>query len=394
MTKPPTEIIYLAVNRWDSMVQREQHLMMGLSRSYRILFVDPPLSFLTLSLGKVQGKNRNFRSRLHRVNEQLIVYTPSAFPPFSHYLHWIHSLHTKLLMFLVRSLLKKFSFNNYVLGIGNPFLGNVVKVFSPRLSYYDCSDDYLASPRVRGAKELLRKLEGELVRSVDLVFCTSTGLVEAKSLLNQNCFLVPNGVDLTSFFKQPLKSGTSFDIGKIRKPILGYIGLIDERFDVDGLLGLAKKRLDWSIVMVGLATSKHVASALKGIPNIHLLGEKNYHDLPGYLEAFDVCLIPFKVNDFTKKIYPTKLHQYLATGKPVVSSRLPDLESFGSIIEFYSGVKEMEEAIERAIKGDSEGKALERKRVASENTWNQRVKLITEIFNSTSDKKKTSDRRP
>ena len=294
----------------------------------------------------------------------------------------------------MRRLLKRISFNDYVLGVGNPFLGNAVKAFSPRLFYYDCSDDYLASPRLKGTKEMLRKLEEELVRSVDLVFCTSMGLVETKSILNQNCFLVPNGVDLTSFLKQPFNSGPPVDMEKIRKPILGYIGLIDERLDVDGFLGLAKERPDWSIAMVGPAISKHVASALKGVPNIHFLGEKDYHDLPRYLEAFDVCLIPFDVNDFTKKIYPTKLHQYLATGKPVVSSRLPDLKSFSSTIEFYSGVKEMEEAVEKALRGDSEEKALERKRIASENTWDQRVKSIVEIFNHYSDKKKTSDRRP
>ena len=382
MNQLPTEIVYLAVNRWDSMIQREQHLMMGLSQSYRILFIDPPLSFLTLILGKIRGKKWTLRSRLHRVNDQLIVYTPPAFPAFSQNLSWVHSLNTKLLISLARSLSKEYSFNNYILGVGNPFLGDTVKAFSPLFSYYDCSDNYLTSPRLKGAKKMLKKLEEDLVRSVDLVFCTSIGLMEAKSPLNQNCFLIPNGVDFPSFLKGPFVSGTPSDIKEIRKPILGYIGLIDERLDVYALSGLAKERPDWSIVMIGPAISKNVTSALRNIPNLHLLGEKRYDDLPKYLKAFDVCMIPFRVDDFTRKIYPTKLHQYFGMGKPVISSRLPDLEQFGPNIGFYSDVKEMEEAVERALMEDSVEKVLERRRIASENTWDRRVAAIVEIFHN------------
>jgi hypothetical protein len=84
----PTEIVYIAVNRWDSIAQREQHLLMGLSRTYRVLFVDPPLSFLTILLGKARGEKWRFRSHIQWVNNQLIVYTPPVFPPFSQRLSW------------------------------------------------------------------------------------------------------------------------------------------------------------------------------------------------------------------------------------------------------------------------------------------------------------------
>ncbi len=87
---------------------------------------------------------------------------------------------------------------------------------------------------------------------------------------------------------------------------------------------LAKARPDWSIVMIGPVTSKHFSSVMAGVPNLHWLGEKGYDELPNYLKIFDVCLIPFKVDEFTEKIYPTKFHQYLGAGKPVVSSYLPD----------------------------------------------------------------------
>jgi glycosyltransferase involved in cell wall biosynthesis len=168
----------------------------------------------------------------------------------------------------------------------------------------------------------------------------------------------------------------------IRRPILGYIGTVGEWVDFDILRDLARARPDWSIVIIGPSTSKRFSSIMKSCYNIHWLGEKEYQVLPTYLRGFDVCLIPFKVNEFTQRIYPTKLHQYLAGGKPVVSSPLPDLEPFSSWVEFYSDAKELEMKIEKSLKEDSGQKVSERKRVAGENTWDRRVKSMIEIFNS------------
>lgn len=384
---PPTEIVYLAVNRWDSMIQREQHLMMGLRQSYRILFIDPPLSILTLLLGKIQRKKWTFRSSLRGVNDQLFIYTPPAFPPFSQNLSWIHRWNTHSLVSLIKRLTRELSFNNYVLGISWPLWSSVLRELKPRWSYYDCSDDYLNYPGLGADKERLRRSEEELLRSVNMVFCSSQRLREAKSLINPNCFFIPNGVDLSSLKFDQRDQDIPFDMRGIRKPIIGYIGTIGDWLDFDTLIPLAKARPDWTIVMIGPVTSKHFSSIMARVSNLYWLGEKDYNKLPRYLDLFDVCLIPFKVNEFTEKIYPTKFHQYLGAGKPVVSSYLPDLESFSPWVAFYHHLKEMEEAVERALKEDSEEKTLERRRIASENTWDQRVKSMIDIFNTHFDKK-------
>ena len=382
MTSLPTEIVYFAVNRWDSMVQREQHLMMGLSSTYRILFVDPPLSLLSILSGKIQGEKWTLRSNLYWVNDQLVVYTPPAFPPLSQYFEWMNSVHNHLLISLIKKNLEKLSFKNFMLGVGRPFLGCAIKEFGPKLSYYDCSDEYLEFPGLRANKRILRKSEEELLRGVDVVFCSSEGLKETKSRFNRNCFLLPNGVDLSL-----IDSGSSnilppADIKKITRPILGYIGTIGEWLDFNALIGLARARTDWSIVMVGPLTEKHFSSFFKDVPNIYWLGGKDYRELYPYLKMFDVCLIPFKVNEFTKNIYPTKLHQYLAAGKQVISSHLPDLESFTPWVEFYSDVKDMEMKIERSLQENSEEKILGRKKIARENTWDRRVVSMIQTFNT------------
>jgi len=380
MNPMPTEIVYFALNRWDSMIQREQHLMLGLSRTYRVLFIDPPLSFLTILFGKTQGKKWTFRSHLHWVNDQLVVYTPPAFPPFNQYIGWINFLHTNLFIFLAKDLLGRLNFKNYIVGIGRPFLGEIVKKLNPRWSYYDCSDDFLNFPGLKANKEMLKKFEEELLQSVNLVFCSSHKIKEDKSIFHPHCFLIPNGID--SPFLQALraKGEVPYEMQDMRRPILGYVGTIGEWVDLDALIHLARSRTDWSLVMIGPSASRRVSSMLRGIPNLLTLGERRYEELPNYLRNFDLCLIPFKVNEFTRSIYPTKFHQYLGAGKPVVSSPLPDLEPFQPWVAFYTDPGELEMEVERALHEDSEEKERERRRVASENTWDRRVESMIEIF--------------
>jgi glycosyltransferase involved in cell wall biosynthesis len=380
MNPLPAEIIHIGVNRWDSMIQREQHLIKGLSQYYRILFIDPPLSFLTIFLERMGGKKRSFRSQFYRVNDRLAVYTPPAFPPFGQKISWVHRWNTQLLVSRMRSLIREHSFENYVLGISWPLWAGILHELNPQWSYYDCSDEYLTYPGLRANRERLRQSEEELLRSVTLVLCSSQRLKEAKSGQSSHCFLIPNGVDLSSLEIRRGAGEIPSDLKAVRKPILGYLGTIGEWLDFDTLGRLARARPDWSIVMIGPLASRRLASLVTGIPNLHWLGEKGHDELPGYLGSFDVCLIPFRVNEFTEKIYPTKLHQYLGMGKPVVSARLPELKSFSPWVMFYDSVEEIEKVIERSLREDSEDKVLERKRIAGENTWDRRVKSIVEIF--------------
>jgi hypothetical protein len=259
-------------------------------------------------------------------------------------------------------------------------MGRTIKALHPILSYYDCSDDYGEFPGLKANRVLLKESEAELLRLVDLVFCSSQGLMKTKSVFNRNCFLLPNGVDQTYLSNQPGDMETPSDLKGIRRPILGYVGTIGDWFDFDQLVALARRRADWSVVLIGPLTAKRLSLIFRGIRNIYWLGEKPYVGLHQYLKTFDVCLIPFRVDEFTKRIYPTKVHQYLAEGKSVVSSHLPDLEPFTPWVEFYSDVNEMEMKIERSLSDDSEEKIMARKRVAAENTWDQRVVSVIRIF--------------
>jgi glycosyltransferase involved in cell wall biosynthesis len=394
MNKRPTQIVYFGVNRWDSMVQREQHLATALSRKYRILFIDPPLSYSTVIQGKIRRQQWAFGGQVRSVHDRLIVYTPPAFLPFSQYSETMQRLHVKRLLRLTKDVLGRLSFGSYLLGVARPFLAPLIEPLRPELSYYDCADDYLHFPGLKANKKLLEKCEEDLLKSVDVVFCSSEKLRRAKTHLHADCFLLPNGVD--SLFLQDNNTEESIpsDMREVKRPILGYVGTIGEWFDLEAVTGLARARPDWSIVLIGPAASSRFSSEVARASNIHWLGEKEYHRLPAYLRLFNVTLIPFKLNAFTQSIYPTKFHQYLAAGKPVLSSPLPDLERFAPpLVEFYRNTADMEVKIEKMLGEDSEEKAAQRRRVASENTWDKRAEEMIAVLDERIGKRRTYKRQ-
>jgi glycosyltransferase involved in cell wall biosynthesis len=128
--------------------------------------------------------------------------------------------------------------------------------------------------------------------------------------------------------------------------MLGYFGEVGDRIDWPLLKEVGLKHPNWDIVLIGGVN--YVGPEVDGLGNIHILGKRNYDDLAGYIRAFDICLIPFKVDEFTRYINPTKLLEYLAAGKPVISSPIPDVERFyGDVVGIAEDAEAFEEAVTR-----------------------------------------------
>jgi glycosyltransferase involved in cell wall biosynthesis len=170
----------------------------------------------------------------------------------------------------------------------------------------------------------LLELESELIGRADLVFTGGSSLFEAKKGRHDNVHLFPSSVDRRHFEKARQKLPEPRDQAGIAHPRLGFYGVIDERFDTQLLDEIAQMRPGWSFVMVGPVV-KISADELPKRPNIHYLGAKKYEELPGCLSGWDVALMPFAMNDSTQFISPTKTPEYLAGGKPVVSTPVKDV---------------------------------------------------------------------
>jgi UDP-galactopyranose mutase len=186
---------------------------------------------------------------------------------------------------------------------------------------YDCMDEL---SKFRFAPEKLLDLEKELIGKADLVFTGGSSLYEAKKGRHDSVHCFPSSVDRAHFAQARSTLDEPADQAELRHPRLGFYGVIDERFDIELLDRIAEMRPDWSFVMVGPVV-KIADEDLPKRPNIHYVGSKTYEQLPSYLAGWDVALMPFAMNESTEFISPTKTPEYLAGGKPVVSTPVRDV---------------------------------------------------------------------
>jgi len=223
--------------------------------------------------------------------------------------------------------------------------------------------------------------EFELIRNSDFILATSHLLFNEKSRLNANCLLVPNG---TEFHHFNYSTGIlPNELKDIRKPIIGYYGAISDWLDTDLIYSLASARPDWNFILIGRIESAAV-SQLKKMHNVFLLGEKPYEILPGYLQNFDTCIIPFKKIPLTEATNPVKLFEYLSAGKSVVATDLNELRYYQEYVRLASSLNEWLEAIEIALDDYSPVQVEKRLSFARQNTWDERLLLIEDAIQSIS----------
>jgi glycosyltransferase involved in cell wall biosynthesis len=232
---------------------------------------------------------------------------------------------------------------------------------------YDCMDEL---SKFRGAPPEIIHREAELLQKADVVFTGGRKMWESKSQKNENCHFYGCGVDL-EHFGQARAERTSIpdDLRHIPKPVLGFFGVVDERMDYELIGRLADANPDWSVVLIGPRT-KVEESALPQRPNIHWLGGRDYNQLPACCKAFDVCLMPFALNESTEYINPTKSLEYMATGRPIVSSAVADVvRNFGSVVHIGNSHEEFIQLCREALARPDPARIQRGLDLAADNTW-------------------------
>lgn len=216
------------------------------------------------------------------------------------------------------------------------------------LIVYDCMDELSA---FRMAPPQLVQREADLMRRADVVFTGGQSLYESKRRLHANIHAFPSSVDIRHFEKACTAQSEPADQAHIPRPRLGFCGVVDERFDAGLICSLSVARPDWQFVIVG-PTAKIDPASLPQAPNIHYLGQKAYDELPRYLGGWDVALMPFALNEATRFISPTKTPEYLAAGRPVVSTAIADVvHRYGDtgVVRIARSAREFERQIEAAL---------------------------------------------
>jgi glycosyltransferase involved in cell wall biosynthesis len=240
-----------------------------------------------------------------------------------------------------------------------------------RAIVYDCMDEL---SQFKGAPRELVRRERELLAIADLVFAGGPKMWATKREQNPNCFLFGCGVDV-AHFGRALHHSTPLpgDVAQLQRPILGYFGVVDERIDYELIAALADYDSNWNVVIVG-PTAKVDPADFPRRKNLHWLGGRDYAELPAYVKAFDVCLMPFAINAATEFINPTKALEYMATGTPIVSTAIDDVVlQFSDVVRIGESRDKFIELCAREATRPTQARSRRGLQRARSNTWDSIV---------------------
>jgi len=360
--------------------------MSRLARANRVLFVEPaPYLRETVANLRTRGADAIRDADIYSPLDNLWVYSHPTFAPIS----GRRPFKEMTFAWRVRSLrktMRQLRLDNPILWIFQYNLGEMIGHLDEKLIIYHAVDEYSAyvmedDGRLDERRRRVRELETDVMRRSDLVFVTSPALLESKSRLHPHVVLVPNGVDYESFAVRPMHNGVAPpDIESLPRPLVGYAGVINEKLDLPLLSEVARAQPNWHFLFVGpIALRRETGSlaALRSRPNVHFIGPRTVAQLPAYIWACDVCLIPYRKNEWTRNISPLKLYEYLAAGKPIVSTDIPAAREFADVIWLASDADAFRRAIGEALDASSDDLRRREQAIAREHTWERRVEALS-----------------
>jgi len=370
LMKDTPDLVCFSHLRWNFVYQRPQHLLSRCARDHRVFYIEEP------KFGKDEA-----RLEVSQPQEGLTIVVP----------HLPNGLTeetlNETLQRLINDLFARHEIHTYMLWYYTPMALNFTRHLKPVVVIYDCMDELTL---FKNAPAALKKLEVELFSRADLVFTGGQSLYEVKCHQHPSVHCFPSSIDVAHFGQARNELAEPADQAQIPHPRLGFFGVIDERFDLHLLEGLAQARPEWHFVMVGPVVKINTATLPKR-DNIHYLGSKSYQELPVYLSGWDIALLPFARNDATRFISPTKTPEYLAGGKPVVSTSIQDVVyPYGEqqLVRIADTVTDTVTAIEELLAQTGEQKADWLRQVdefLAEKSWDQTWQQMSQLIQAALD---------
>jgi glycosyltransferase involved in cell wall biosynthesis len=331
------DLVCLSHLRWNFVFQRPQHLMSRFARERRVFFFEEPVA--------AEGSPR---LEVTRSREGVWVATPHLPAGLDEAASHVAQ------RTLLDAMLEDHELTRYALWYYTPMALPFTRHLAPAATAYDCMDELSA---FKNAPPALLRREAELLLRADVVFTGGHTLYEAKRSLHPNVHPFPSSVDVAHFARARGALEEPADQRGIPGPRLGFFGVVDERMDLALVEGIARARPDWQLVVLGPVV-KIAPESLPRAGNLHWLGQKRYEDLPAYVSGWDVALMPFAMNDATRFISPTKTPEYLAAGRPVVSTPIRDVvRPYGDrgLVRIAGDAGGFVHAIEESLRQDRAG---------------------------------------
>jgi protoporphyrinogen oxidase/glycosyltransferase involved in cell wall biosynthesis len=373
---PMSHLIVFSHLRWAFVYQRPQHLMVRLGPHHPVLFIEEPVH-----LDPADGPARIDRIPKGPGVDVLVPRTPIAAGGF-------HDDQLPVLKPLLAEYLRSHAIDDYLVWFYTPMALPLLSELRPRAVVYDCMDELSA---FKDAPRQLRQRETALMKAADLVFTGGPALYEAKRHLHPQVHCLPSSVDAAHFAPAGVapESDAAAEAerlqGALPRPRLGFFGVIDERLDTALVDALARARPEWQIVMVGPVVKIDPAQ-LPRHPNLHWLGMQPYPMLPHLMAGWDVCLMPFALNEATRFISPTKTLEYLAGDKPVVSTAVPDVVGlYGAVVRIASDPAGFIAACEAALAEPEDARARRRevsRETVAQSSWDSAAQRVLKEIDS------------
>ncbi|RME81441.1 MAG: glycosyltransferase family 1 protein [Caldilineae bacterium] len=381
------DIVCFAANHWSDIWRNRHQIMTRLARHNRVLFVEPPPVLRHLQ-AVARNSSQPYRGpHLASPVDNLWVYRPPLYAPLAGR-RPLADLTFYLRRRALRRALRQLRMRHPILWIFQYDLNEMIGHLDEKLVVYHAVDEYSAyypsnPDQDREAwRAQVRRREADVIRHADLVFVTSPALYESKRALHPNIYLVPNGVDYELFSRPSAPGILPPDLADVPAPRLCYSGVINEKMDLALLLALARSHPHWHFVFVGpvaLRNGLEQLRELQRLSNTHFLGRKPVEQLPNYMHASHVCLIPYRRIEWTRNISPLKLYEYLATGVPIVSTAIPAVQEFSQMVWVASTPEEFAQAIDQALAANTPERNRRQQELAREHTWDRRVETISAI---------------
>ena len=392
------DIILLGLFRWDGPYSSISIAMAKeFAKNNRVFYVNHPYTwrdYYTIlktsdkaALRKKLRSDRNIYTTDRNVGENFLNVTPPLtypinFLPKGKVYNYFYQKNKTRISHSIETLISDHDINDFIfINCFDPFYTPAFKSGQqPLLNIYQCVDDISQSDYTLKHGPWL---EEEAIKAADLTLVTSVELHRLKSELTDKIHILNNAADI-KIFEKAMHSDFAKpeELESIQSPIIGYIGNLDElRIDYELIKRVAEEHHDKNLVLVGpINNKKYKEIGLDRIKNVYFLGKKPIEQLPPYLKYFDCCIIPFQCNTLTKSIYPLKINEYLAAGKPVVATNFSeDISSFTEHIYLSKTVGEFSNYITKALAEDSPSLAMSRHELARQNTWEGRISQFWEI---------------
>jgi len=381
------DIVCVSFVTWDDHWGTSQQQMSRLAKKNRVFFMDQPISPLSFVTGvrkrsAVWLQLKRWMRGPRQVAENVWAGAPPPILPFRTN-SMVNAINAAIIRRWLAGCTRRLGFRDTIYWNFEPGLPGLGRAVQPALSVFHCVDDFSAIPYWWHSSGNQMGLEEACCREADVVICTGRKLVESRRQFNANIHFVPEGADVAAFLAVSSDEVVVPEaMAALPGKVVGYVGVIDFRLDVELLASMAEQRPEWSYAVVGpMKGDTADMTRLRGLPNVHFFGQQKLEDVPAFVKGMDVCLIPYILNDYTHHIFPLKLYEYMAAGKPIVASAMEEMLPYeGAEMAIARSPEDFLAKVDSAIATDTLEKAEARQRAAAHESWDDRVEQVSAIL--------------